>query len=215
MLTRSASRRTCLESWQSLRHRLALLGDGGTWHEKLITAYSEPQRAYHTLQHLEECLQCLDEARETGLIAQPDLIEMALWFHDAVYDPQGGENEERSAQMVLEALGDIEMAREVARLILLTKSHQPGDGPDDAWIIDFDLAIFAQPMERVLEYEWQIRQEYGWVPEEVYVEKRAEILTAFLNRPQIYLTEWARERFEVQARENLRSLIDSVKPFTP
>lgn len=207
--------RTSLQHWQSLWQGFGLPGGGIEWHQRLIIAYAEPQRAYHTLQHLEECLLVLDDAKATGLIAKPDLIEMALWFHDAVYDPQGSENEALSAQMAEEALGDHPAAQEVARLILLTKSHQTGEGADDAWIIDIDLAIFAQPMERVLEYERQIRQEYGWVPEEVYVEKRAEILTAFLNREKIYLTAWARNRFEARAKENLRVLIDSVKPFTP
>ncbi len=215
MLIHSTRRRTHLENWLSLCQRSDFPGDGVAWHERLIIAYSEPQRAYHTLQHLEECLLTLNEAKASGLIAKPDLIEMALWFHDAVYDPQGSENEALSAQMAVEALGESEMAREVARLILLTKAHQPGDGADDAWIIDIDLAIFAQPMERVLEYERQIRQEYAWVPEEVYVEKRGEILMDFLKREKIYLTAWARERFEARARENVRSLIDSVKPFTP
>jgi predicted metal-dependent HD superfamily phosphohydrolase len=204
------SHRTSLESWLSLWQRFGLSGDESAWHERLIIAYAEPQRAYHTLQHLEECLCTLDEAKVTGLVAKPDLIEMALWFHDAVYDPQGSENEELSVQMALEALGNTEMTREVARLIMLTKAHQPGDGADDAWIIDIDLAIFAQPMKRVLEYERQIRAEYAWVPEEVYVEKRAEILHGFLHRPRIYLTTWARERFESLARENLRVLIDSI-----
>lgn len=173
---------------------------------KLSAAYSEPQRAYHTLQHLEECLRCFDEVKKAGLIVKPDLVEMALWFHDAVYDPQGGENEERSARMAVEAGG----SGEVARLIMLTKSHRPGEGVDDAWIIDIDLAIFAQPVARVREYERQIREEYAWVPEEVYVEKRAEILRGFLERGQIYLTAWFRERCEARARGNLRVLISDL-----
>ena len=195
---------------ENLWRRLSLSGDAYVWHARLLRCYEETQRAYHTLQHLEECLLILDEAKATGLIAKPNLIEMALWFHDAVYDPKGSENEALSAQMALEALGSSEMASEVARLIMLTKSHQPGDGADDAWIIDIDLAIFAQPMERVMEYERQIRQEYAWVAEAVYVEKRAEILTGFLKREQIYLTAWACERFEIRARENLRALINSI-----
>lgn len=150
----------------------------------------------------------LDEAK--GLMQQPDLIEMALWFHDAVYDPKSVENEVISAQMAVEALGDGETAREVARLILLTKSHQPGVGPDDAWIIDIDLAIFAQSPERVLEYEQQIRAEYAWVAEAVYREKRAEVLRGFLAREPIYRTPWARERFETRAKENLRVLIGGL-----
>jgi predicted metal-dependent HD superfamily phosphohydrolase len=201
---------TLKEPFEELWRRLSLPGDASAWHARLLECYAEPQRAYHTLQHLEECLLILNDAKKSVLIAKPDLIEMALWFHDAVYAPQGSENEELSAQMALEALGSSEMASEVARLILLTKSHRPEMGPDDAWIIDIDLAIFAQPMKRVMEYERQIRQEYAWVPEAVYAEKRAEIMTAFLNREQIYLTAWARERFESQARENLRVLIDSI-----
>ncbi|MCF7785127.1 MAG: hypothetical protein K9N47_03340 [Prosthecobacter sp.] len=201
---------TSKERFEALWRRLHLLGDASAWHARLLECYSEPQRAYHTLQHLEECLLILDDAKATRLIAKPDLIEMALWFHDAVYDPQGSENEALSAQMALEAFGDHPAAQEVARLIMLTKSHQPEEGADDAWIIDIDLAIFAQPIDRVQEYERQIRQEYGWVPEAVYVEKRGEILSGFLQRKQIYLTAWARERFEVRARENLSALIDSI-----
>ncbi len=201
--------------FEALWRRLGIPGEGPFWYEQLHRCYSEPQRAYHTLQHLEECLRLLDEARPTGLIAEPDLLEMALWFHDAVYDPKGNENEELSAQMAVEAMGESDLSREVARMILQTKAHQPGEGPDDAWIIDIDLAIFAQPMERVLEYERQIRQEYAWVPQAVYVEKRAEILNEFLTRPQIYLTAWAREHFEAKARENLQRLIASVKSLTP
>ena len=201
--------RTSLNHWLLLAERTGIVGNAVGWHERLVKAYGEPQRAYHSLQHLEECLCVLDEAK--GLMQQPDLIEMALWFHDAVYDPKSGENEALSAAMALEALGGTSTAREVARLILLTKSHQPGEGPDDAWIIDIDLAIFAQSAPRVLEYEKQIREEYDWVPEVVYREKRAEVLAGFLKREPIYQTPWARERFEAQAKENLRALIASLK----
>lgn len=196
--------------WQ----RLEGDGDAVAWHARLVAAYAEPQRAYHSLQHLDECLRVFDEAKASVLIQRPDLVEMALWFHDAVYDPKSSENEALSAQMAMEALGDGEAAREIALLILLTKSHQPGDGPDDAWIIDIDLAIFAQAPERVMEYERQIRVEYAWVPDEVYREKRAEVLAGFLKREPIYRTPWARERFEARAKENLRLLMGGLADET-
>lgn len=206
-LSRCTAMRTSHDHWLALWQTVAATGDAGAWHGRLVGAYVEPQRAYHSLQHLEECLLAFDEAKESGLMKRPDLIEMALWFHDAVYDPKSSENEALSAQMAVEAIGDGEMAHEVARLILLTKSHQPGGGPDDAWIIDIDLAIFAQSPARAMEYERQIREEYAWVPEVTYREKRAEVLRGFLNRERIYLTAWARDRFEERARENLRTLI--------
>jgi predicted metal-dependent HD superfamily phosphohydrolase len=200
--------RTSLNHWLPLWQRLGGMGDAAAWHERLVRAYGEPQRAYHSLQHLDECLCVFDEAK--AFMQQPDLIEMALWFHDAVYDPKSGESEALSAEMALEGLGGTQVAREVARLILLTKSHQPGEGSDDAWIIDIDLAIFAQPVSRVLEYERQIREEYAWVPEEVYREKRAEVLRDFMAREPIYRTPWACERFEALAKERLRVLIDGL-----
>jgi len=204
--------RTASDHWLALWQRLEASGDATAWHTRLLSAYSEPQRAYHSLQHLDECLRVFDEAKASGSIKRPDLVEIALWFHDAVYDPKGSENEALSAQMAVEALGDGEVAREVARLIMLTKSHQPGEGLDDAWIIDIDLAIFAQAPARVMEYERQIRVEYAWVPDAVYREKRAEILTGFLNRERIHLTPWAQDLFEERARENLRTLIASLEP---
>jgi len=197
--------RTRLDHWLPLAERTGIVGDAAGWHERLVKGYGEPQRAYHSLQHLEECLSVFDEAK--GFMQQPDLIEMALWFHDAVYDPKSGENEALSAAMALEALGGTETAHEVARLIMLTKSHEPSEGLDDAWIIDIDLAIFVQPPSRVLEYERQIREEYAWVPDEVYREKRADVLRGFLAREPIYRTPWVRERCEVRAKENLKTLI--------
>ena len=203
--------RTFLDHWLPVWQRIGAVGDAAAWHARLLAAYSEPQRTYHTLQHLEECLRVFAQAKASALMKQPDLIELAIWFHDAVYDPKSSDNEALSAEWAIKALGGTETAHEVARLIMLTKSHQPGDRPDDAWIIDIDLAIFAQPASRVLEYERQIRDEYAWVPEEVYREKRAEILRGFLAREPIYFTAWARDRFEARARENLRALIKRLR----
>jgi predicted metal-dependent HD superfamily phosphohydrolase len=199
--------RTSLDHWMPLWQRIDAVGNAAAWHARLLAAYSEPHRAYHTLQHLEECLQVFDEAKASGWMKRPDLIEVALWFHDAVYDPKGSENETLSARMAVEALGGSETAREVARLIMLTKSHQPEDGPDDTWIIDIDLAIFAQTSARVTEYEQQILEEFAWVWHAAYREKRVEILRSFLKQEPIYRTAWARTRFEERARENLQALI--------
>lgn len=203
--------RTSLDHWLPLWQRLEATGDAAEWHARLMAAYAEPQRAYHSLQHLDECLRAFDEAKPSGLIQRPNLIEMALWFHDAVYDPKSGENEVLSAQMAVEALGDTSDVQEVARLILLTKSHQRGNGADDAWVIDIDLAIFGQSVDRVAEYERQIRQEYAWVPEVLYREKRSEILTRFLTLERIYQTEFFRRRYEESARKNLAALITQLR----
>ncbi len=172
----------------------------------LTARYSEPHRRYHTLQHLEECFAVFDQLKSEA--ADPAACELALWFHDAVYDTSAPDNETRSAALAARMLGDagIEPARiaRVERLILATKTHAAGDDPDAKVVLDCDLAILGSSPERFAEYETQIRAEYGWVPAFLYRKKRHEILAGFLARPRLFLTRLGFARFEAPARENLR-----------
>jgi predicted metal-dependent HD superfamily phosphohydrolase len=201
--------RTNLSNWNQLWRNLDAVGDPSIWHRRLIEAHSEKQRHYHNLQHLEECLLELDAARL--LAKQPAIIEMALWFHDAVYDPRSGTNEEDSANLAVACLTAANLAIEtietVRQLILSTKTHQPGTISDAALLIDIDLAILGQPASRFMAYEQGIKAEYSWVPETSYVQKRTEILTGFLRRPTIYRTEKLKQKYEVTARTNLENAI--------
>ena len=181
-------------------------------YQRLLAHYAEPQRHYHTLQHIMECLREFDAAR--ALAQQPRLIEFAIWFHDVIYDPRAHDNEERSAQLAVDCLqaagaqpGDLERVR---GLVLATKQHL-ANTPDEALLIDIDLSILGQGRERFDEYERQIRQEYSWVPETVFVEKRAEVLRRFFDRPRIYSTDHFFTRYEQQARGNLEHSLASLQ----
>ena len=118
--------------------------------QELIAAYSEPHRHYHTLQHLGECLDLLSTCLE--LTEAPDEIGLALWFHDAVYDPQRHDNEERSAAWAARGLSFLGIkADKLARivdLILVTAGHQAPVTADQQLMIDLDLAILGAMPER-------------------------------------------------------------------
>jgi predicted metal-dependent HD superfamily phosphohydrolase len=176
----------------------------------LIAAYNEPQRKYHTEQHLRECLSLFNE--HSQLAQEPAEIEMALWFHDAIYDVKatGSKNEDQSADWAEDELRKAGVAPErIARIkhhILATKHSALPKGADQQLLVDIDLTILGAPPERFAEYEQQIRQEYRHVPRLIFNWKRKQILKEFLTRSPIYATPELRERFEGQARENLAGL---------
>jgi len=187
-------------------------GDASAWYERLTKAYAEPQRHYHNHQHIAECLAEFDSARH--LTQQPAAVELALWFHDAVYDPTAGDNEEQSAAMArncLEAEGTSGLAAIVSDLVMATKSHSTEAGPDAALMVDVDLSILGQGEPRFAEYEAQIREEYRSVPKLIFNFKRAEILERFLARSRIYATDFFATNYEEQARRNLEGSIRQLK----
>lgn len=180
--------------------------------EQLLRAWDEPQRHYHTQQHLNECLTLFDTLRMHA--EQPADIELALWFHDAIYDVQAHDNEARSAHWASEALaaGGVDPARcqRVHDLIMATCHTALPASPDQALLVDIDLAILGAPAARFAEYTRQIGAEYAWVPPQVYAVKRRAVLQGFLDREPIYTTPAVEQRLEQQARDNLAKATSSL-----
>ena len=193
-----------LRTWNELQHTPA-----PGLYEQLLQAYNEPQRHYHTLQHLAECLQLQSES--THLAQRPAEIAIALWFHDAVYDVKAHDNEARSADWAVAALQASRVSAEVqARVHALITATEHTAAPlagDAALLVDIDLAILGTTPARFTEYERQIRQEYAWVPEDVFMEKRGAVLQGFIARPQIYSTAFFQQQREAQARSNVQTAL--------
>lgn len=196
-------------SWQRAWATLGLPAPDGLM-QRLLTAWAEPQRHYHTTQHLRECLSLLEPALDLAL--HPGEVELALWFHDAVYDPKGKDNEARSADWACQALAqagaDAAVQQRVRALIMATCHDAEPVDADARLLVDIDLAILGAAPARFAEYEAQVRAEYRWVPSWLYRRKRNEVLAGFLKRPAIYGTERFRERFEGRARENLGTAVE-------
>ncbi|WP_256662767.1 N-methyl-D-aspartate receptor NMDAR2C subunit [Pseudomonas sp. AG1028] len=198
------------KSWTRAWSGLGLQPDASLF-EALMAAYAQPQRHYHCLQHLEECLALFEQVRD--LAEHPEEVEIALWFHDAVYDVRGTTNERQSADWAVRALLSCEASQptqnRVEQLVMATRHDAaPVDG-DERLLVDIDLSILGAAPERFTEYDRQIRAEYSWVPEAVYSMKRKAVLSSFLARPSIYSTPYFRERLEAQARINLSAAIHS------
>ncbi|GAB2905458.1 hypothetical protein GCM10027046_39080 [Uliginosibacterium flavum] len=179
---------------------------------ELLLAWSEPQRHYHTLRHLVECLDALEGV--WPLAERPAELCLALWFHDAIYDVRARDNEARSADWARRALLEggfpAEAAQRVHDLVMATCHNAQTLAGDAALLVDIDLAILGAPPTRFDEYETQVRAEYAWVPEAVFRSKRREVLQGFLARPNIYYTPHFRQRFEEAARANLCRSISNL-----
>jgi predicted metal-dependent HD superfamily phosphohydrolase len=197
------------DRWAKLWRQVAATADAQLIHRELVSLYSQPNRHYHNLRHISECLAEFDTVRH--LVHQPVAVQLAIWFHDAVYDTRARDNEEKSAQLakrhLAEAGGSADLCNSVAALVLATKTHDPSRHPDAPLLVDADLSILGKPEERFQEYEVQIRFEYDWVPDQIFAEKRAEILGRFMARERIYSSDEFFARYERTARTNLQNSI--------
>jgi len=201
-------------SWRRCASALAPRAITNSVFDQLLARYSEPHRKYHTVQHLVECLALFETVRH--LAEHPGEIEMALWFHDGIYDTRGHDNERQSAdwaRAVLQSHGAAaDAVRRVDELIMATCHSALPASHDAQLLVDVDLSILGALPQRFAEYEEQIRQEYAFVPEDIFRQKRGEILSAFLARPVIYSTAHFQAALEARARDNLRQAIASLSP---
>jgi len=198
-----------LVQWQQVWARLGVAAPDPTVFERLIACYSEPHRKYHTVRHLDECFVKLEELRTEA--HHPEEVELALWFHDVVYDTKRQDNETRSAEWARATARAANLPTSVGdrihSLVMATCHDAVLYEPDEKVLVDVDLSILGEAPERFDEYEDQIREEYSWVPTFVFRAKRQEILRGFLVRASIFNTRQFVEAYEAQARANLERSI--------
>lgn len=174
--------------------------------DALRTAYLDPPRAYHSLDHAARV------ARVAAELGADRACLLAAWAHDVVYRPGEVDNEDASAAWLRDRLpSDDPDAAEAARLIRLTATHDVD--PDDAMaavLCDADLSILGSDPAAYEAYRRAVREEYAAVPEEAWRSGRAAVLRRLLDRPRLFRTDIAHDRWEQQARTNLAAELDSL-----
>ena len=192
---------------------------------RIIAPYTEPHRAYHDLTHIEACLNIFNELALKTIRTDTTLnidecynilhtLELAIWFHDIVYDPQASNNEERSVDALKQFCKDFEINKNIMNdaegLIMMTKSHNESMMVHYKLMNDVDLSILGESPKAFWAYEHGIRKEYSFVPDDVYRVERCKIMKHFADKEKhgkLFQTELFYEKFNNQARENLRHLI--------
>jgi len=234
------------------RHEAELANIANKWFDKLVDLHSGEERSYHTLCHLEEMFAFVDiliekelrnpintdgDASNTFIDQARVVLAMAIFFHDSIYNPKSGTNEEDSADLygifekellnIQHVNGETKpwvelLSEHVRTFILATKSHATGENKENnLWerclhlFLDADMAVLGKQPLAYNHYASLIRKEYDHVPMNIYCEKRAQILESFLNDGEtncgIFTTKSMRFAFEDQAVSNLKREIQSLK----
>jgi predicted metal-dependent HD superfamily phosphohydrolase len=179
--------------------------------------YGEAHRRYHVWAHIETLFKLM-EWRQADLYNR-EAIEIAILFHDAIYEPGEEDNEKRSAGlmqgMLSKTVAPVTLQAAHA-MILATEKHVLADDmvdplrSDCAYFLDMDLAVLGSAPEVFEAFDLAIREEFAEFSDEDYREGRRAALESFLKRKTIYLTQPFHDAFEAQARINLEQAVGAL-----
>jgi predicted metal-dependent HD superfamily phosphohydrolase len=181
----------------------------------LVRRYGDPSRHYHDLRHLATVLDAVDALSDE--VADPRLVRLAAWYHDAVYDVDRDDNEERSAALAERSLSSAGLSpadvAEVSRLVLLTATHAPRRGDaNGAVLCDADLVVLAGAADEYAAYLAAVRAEYARFSDEEFRAGRTAVVEELLRLPTLYGTTHGAAAWEAAARANLRAELAALQP---
>ncbi len=180
--------------------------------EAVSGGYGEAHRRYHTPAHIDHCLGQFDLAR--GVIDSADAVEMAIWFHDVVYDSGAADNERRSADLFLELAGDgfsADFRSLIDELVMVTVHRNPPVTDAQCYVVDIDLSSFGLPWEEFVRDSVAVREEFPHLSDADYYPRQREFMESLLARPQFCFTDFFRARHQQRARTNIRRHLDVLR----
>lgn len=191
--------------WNDLGQRLNI-SNGQESFKDISNNYSKPHRHYHTLTHINNCLQELDVVKP--LLDNPKAVELAIWFHDVIYTISQKDNEDKSAEFskdILQKTGlSSEFITKVSDLILSTKHISPSKDSDTQYLNDIDMAILGQSPDIFDNFDQDIEKEFtAFYSTEIYLNGRIKFFDAMLSRENIFSTDHFKNKYQEQARKNL------------
>ena len=186
--------------------------------QDIAARYNEPQRAYHTLKHIQQLFEQFDQIKDN--LHQPHIIALALYYHDVIYDSRRSDNELKSAEYAIEVLKNYlsaEQCQHIYTLIMMTATHQLDKLTDEdkisdaAYLLDMDLSVLGGSWSEYQQYAQAVRQEYAHVTKVDYHVGRITVLQKLLTHTTLYLTDYYHSRLEEQARDNIKREISFLR----
>jgi len=182
-------------------------------HQRLVDSYSEPHRFYHTLVHIEECLLLFDKIRPE--LQNPEAVELAIWFHDAVYQPGAKNNEQLSADQFMaltDNIFDPQLRETVYRHIIATVHNESEvKNADTKYLLDIDLSSFGRPWPEFLRDSDNLRREMKSLTDEVYYQRQTSFQDKLFSQPRFFRNDYFYDNYETQARQNRNRYVAAIR----
>ena len=154
----------------------------------IINRWSEPHRFYHNLDHLNFLINHFQYLMIDKVITMEEMNRLVVvaFFHDVVYDPKRNDNESKSLDYFLEKeeeCGTIkdEFIDQLAMMIMDTRERTEPDDKLSKIFWTADNSILSLPVNKLIEVEHKIFQEYQWVSYNEYKKGRIEFLESSIG----------------------------------
>ncbi len=179
--------------------------------EEIKKSYSSKYRHYHNLLHIENMLLELENVKSQ--IKNLDTILFAIYYHDLVYKTTKTDNEYQSAQVFEKRISKTSFhnLRECKAQIESTKHHKHSADDDTNILLDLDLSILGKSPKEYQKYSENIRKEYRIYPDFLYRRGRTKVIKSMLESDSIFKINYFINKYENQARANLRSELQQLK----
>lgn len=182
-----------------------------TW-EFLNRQYTEEFRKYHNWNHISVLVNHIFQYE--GEWDNIHEVLFAAYFHDCIYVPGDQQNEVRSVELADEWLNHLDvpdaMINNVVELIKCTAGHKANGTNDAALFLDLDLLILGANPTDYSNYINSLREEYRQFPDETYYPGRRAFLERFIKAKHIFHTEKIAEKYNNQARRNMRYELQEI-----
>lgn len=178
------------------------------WLEIILNFHSESHRHYHNLSHI---VSLLKQAEDLFSVSEFNSIEKAIinysiFFHDLVYNPQSRDNEAQSAKLFMDFAVEKQLTQVIYEVVyesILATAHHSVSAKFEItnYFLDLDLSILGAEASKFDLYEEQIREEYKFVPDDIFHVERTKLMQKLANP---YKTEYGKNRFLPRAQLNLK-----------
>jgi predicted metal-dependent HD superfamily phosphohydrolase len=173
-------------------------------------------RYYHDLNHIEHLLNYMNDfylCLEDKLI-----LELAIWFHDSIYNSKSKDNEINSVFYLINFLNNVpnfnllnfKFSVPVFKMILCTRHNNTSTTRLEKIMCDIDLRDGFNE-GHYMDNSINIKKEFSHLSDEEWIEGRINFLNDFLKRKRIYQTDEYYNKYEEQAKLNLNKELNYLK----